>query len=335
MTAFFYSPYIIDGVAMDSTPAQLLGDTSCVAVGSAVIDDSVDPSPGGYPFDESKVESYLSIIRGRTFPLELAYSGPSARCELAYALIDSLWAEGHFVLEDLKLSVNMRWSIGALGEAASLYKAAEEISNLCSEFDLPVVGSNFGIGTKLLDFRVENVSSERIVPSKLKADKESWIIYIPFDTDSFHLGGSELTSAMEVKGGVAPNMEDPDYFMDCFEVVREMSEDGILLSASTVGRGGIIKSMDRMCSETIGADIDISQIRRAYPSSDAVRILFSEVPGVLIQIADSDFDYVDAELLLQDVMYFPLGHAVYRGGGVRVSWSDKSAIGAILDSLIR
>ena len=320
---------------MDSTPAQLLGDTSCAAVGPPIIDDSVDPSPGGYPFDESKVESYLSLIRGRDFPFELVYSGPSARCELAYALIDSLWVGGHFVFEELKLGIDMRWNIGALGEAASLYKAAEEISSLCSELDLPIFERNLEIGTESLHFRIENVSCERKIPSKLKNDKESWIIYIPFDTDSFHLGGSELTTAMEVKGGVAPNMEDPDYFLDCFEVVREMSEDGILLSASTVGRGGIIKAIDKMCSEIIGADIDISQLRRAYPSSDAVRILFSEVPGVLIQISDSDFDYVDAELLLQDVMYFPLGHAVCRSGGVRVSWSDKSAIGAILDSLIR
>ena len=56
-----------------------------------------------------------------------------------------------------------------------------------------------------------------------------------------------------------------------------------------------------------------------------MRILFSEVPGVIFQINDSDYDYLDAELLLQDVMYFPLGHPVRR----------KGKVGAILDSLIR
>ena len=102
-------------------------------------------------------------------------------------------------------------------------------------------------------------------------------------------------------------------------------EDGILLSGVSVKRGGMVAALDSMVSPLVGAEVNISDLKRAYPSSDVVRILFSEVPGVIFQINDSDYDYLDAELLLQDVMYFPLGHPVRR----------KGKVGAILDSLIR
>ena len=107
--------------------------------------------------------------------------------------------------------------------------------------------------------------------------------------------------------------------------MRELVEDGILLSGVSVKRGGMVAALDSMVSPLVGAEVNSSDLKRAYPSSDVVRILFSEVPGVIFQINDSDYDYLDAELLLQDVMYFPLGHPVRR----------KGKVGAILDSLIR
>ena len=94
-------------------------------------------------------------------------------------------------------------------------------------------------------------------------------------------------------------------------------------------------ALDSMTGADVGMDVSLSDLKRAYNSSDMVRILFSEVPGAVIQVKDSDFDYIDAEFLLQDVMYFPLGHPVSGKKGVKVSLSEKSAISQILDSLVR
>ena len=41
----------------------------------------------------------------------------------------------------------------------------------------------------------------------------------------------------------------------------------------------------------------------------------------MIAINDSDYDYIDAELLLQDVAYYPLGHP-QAGAGVKLTKSD-------------
>ena len=123
---------------------------------------------------------------------------------------------------------------------------------------------------------------------------------------------------------------DPDYFIDCFEVVRELVEDGIVLSGATVGDGGLMTALGNLCGE-MGIAADVSGLMKAYGEDDLVRILFSEVPGALIEIRDYDFDYIDAELLLQDVAYYPLGRPDRRG---RIMVSDTGGISGILGSLL-
>ena len=123
-----------------------------------------------------------------------------------------------------------------------------------------------------------------------------------------------------------------DYFIDCYEVVRELVEDGIVKSGATVGEGGLLTTLRTMASST-GADISVGDICRAY-SELPLRVLFSEVPGVILQIADLDYDYIDAELLLQYVAYFPLGHPVPGSTAVTVLSSEDSGIHGILKSLL-
>ena len=88
-----------------------------------------------------------------------------------------------------------------------------------------------------------------------------------------------------------------------------------------------------MCSGDVGADIDISGIKNAYGEDQNARVLFSEIPGAIIQIKDSDYDYVDAELLLQDIAYYPIGHPVAGSGEVNVK-TGGSGIANILQSLL-
>ena len=54
--------------------------------------------------------------------------------------------------------------------------------------------------------------------------------------------------------------------------------------------------------------------------------------GVIIQIADIDYDYVDAELLLQDVVFFPLGHPDISTPSVVLT--DRTDLPHILESLM-
>ena len=187
-----------------------------------------------------------------------------------------------------------------------------------------------------IPFKTANphLGRKRICPSTLQGDPSSWIIYIPFDTCPPRMGGSVLSEALGSNGGMAPDILDPDYLMDCFEVVRELVEDGIVLSGVSVCEGGLMTALDALCWDK-GADIDISEVMKSYGESYMARVLFSEIPGVVIEVRDYDYEYVDAELLLQDVAYYFIGHPSKSAKGLRISSSGMSSISGILESLLR
>jgi phosphoribosylformylglycinamidine synthase len=163
--------------------------------------------------------------------------------------------------------------------------------------------------------------------------EDSQILYIPFDTASFKLGGSLLAELKGHNGGPAPYIMDPDYFIDCYEVVREMVEDGIVMAGATVGDGGIACAAGKMCINT-GMNLNISGIMSSYMEEDSTKILFSEVPGVLIQVSESNLDYVDSQLILQDVAYYSLGGPLIGKNGIEIDCSRQATVAGILASLI-
>ena len=63
-------------------------------------------------------------------------------------------------------------------------------------------------------------------------------------------------------------------------------------------------------------------------------MLFAEVPGVLLQISDNDFDYLDSQLLLQDIAYYPIGPPDSESQGLKFSKGPKEAVAGILASLL-
>ena len=85
-------------------------------------------------------------------------------------------------------------------------------------------------------------------------------------------------------------------------------------------------------------ETDLSGIGKACLEDDPVRILFAEIPGAVIQIRDSDYDYVDSQFLLQDIAYYPLGHPVTAGHelkpGISPLQKGRTGLSSILASLM-
>ena len=253
-------------------------------------------------------------------------------------------------------SEKWKWNTRELGNLAAFYDSAAAAADYIDSLGLGLsrysfaeadacsvtfkAGISRGGGEPAVDEeQMEEGSGPRMgrlraIPGEIVPDKDSWLIYIPFDTSSFRLGGSLLAQTIGTSGNACPELLDADYLIDCYEVVRELVEDGILLSGSTVSDGGMLTALRRMCTPEAGADISIRDIMNAYNESGMVRILFAEVPGVIIQIRDSDYDYVDAELLLQDVAYYPLGHPVPGKEQVFLDRDGGNPITAILQSLL-
>lgn len=333
MNKLFDSRYIIDGVPEELTPAQMLGRNRAPLDTEPIIDESVDPAILSFEFDETKIAAYLRTIKKTERELQFPFAAQYARACLAGALTEAIWSAGHFTLPELSVDATWTWSDKGIGSLSALYESVRAVSEYADVLDIGFSKAECLDGEPQIGMSVPQAAG-RAIPSTFNPDPESWIVYVPFDTEDYRLGGSLLAQALGLKGGASPQTDNPDYLMDCYEVVRELVEDRIAFSGMTVGPGGLMTALDKMAVKGVGAEIDLSDLRRAYPGSDVVRILFAEIPGVVFQIRDDDFDYLDAEFILQDVMFFPLGHPS-KERDIRLRWSSKPAIGSILDSLVR
>lgn len=332
-----------------------------------VVDETVDPAPKPCATDPSRIGEYLRLVRGiRTAAFPVAFPETYTKSRIACALIDAIWRKGHFRLGDLAVRLDWTWSPRRIGDMAAFYASVSSAADYVDSLGLKISGYSYSetdgesdvkaVPSLALQRQEEDLSlpddsgffpdlpfrtehprlrAQNYHPSKLLPDAGSWLIYVPFEDCEYRLGASLLAQALGSSGAVAPQLVDPDYFIDCYEVVRELVEDGIVLSGVTVGRGGLITALKRMAGPKVGASVELADLMRATGDRDIVRLLFAEVPGVIFQIADIDYDYVDAELLLQDIAFYPLGHPVPGESGVNVTSSDKTGIQTILESLIR
>lgn len=363
--SILHSNYIIDGVMQELTPAQILLDCSGIEAPAPqdadldfIADETLDPTISNYIFESSRIQPYLLAVRAAKKQVPLSFASAHTRLRIAMALLDTLWRKGRFRIGDIALKASWEWNISEVGGAAAFYASVQAAGEYLDSFDIklksysvketrressvsfvPVLSSENGAETEFLDTPYKTprprMSAEAACPCEMDPNPHSWLVYIPFDTADYRLGGSLLAQTLGLGGGVAPDVRDTDYFIDCYEVVRELVEDGVLLSAVTVGDGGLLPAVKKLGAGKVGATIDISDIMRANNETQSVRLLFGEVPGVVVQIKDIDFDYLDAELLLQDVAFFPLGHPVPDTNAVKVKASAKSGIQNILESLIR
>ena len=362
-----YSHYIIDGVRCDATPAELLEecmefpDQAVSGSFSDILDESTDPPVTSFSYDTMLNRHYAEQTTAASVterPFRMLYPQHFTRIQIAKTLLSRLWSEGHFRLGDLRMWAQWEWNTRPLGNMAAFYASAETAS------DYP-----YGLGVRLTDYTFMESDSESNVkffawlpeyeeeePSEMELtepyeSRHPWIgeerrcsrtvvettgsriIYIPFDTCQFKLGGSLLAQVQGHNGGPAPLIQDPDYFIDCYEVIRELVEDGIIIAGVTVADGGIATAASKMCGEA-GIEIDVSGLMASYQPTDSTKILFSEIPGVLVQVTEENYDYFDSQLLLQDVAYYPVGRFDSERKGVRFAeGADREVVG-ILASLL-
>ena len=323
-----YDAYFIDGIPQTLTPAGLLqectlpGALPAPSPAGSVADETVDISPTPFDFRDEDIDAYADAVAALPRPpFPLPFAGQVTRARIAKAMLDAVWMGGHFRLGDLTLKGEWRWNDGAIGNQAAFYAsveaAAEYIDHLGIKLsEVKVTGGACNVCFKAtttseeeapdeeesiireLPFRTANprISRRRRCPATIQPEASDWLIYIPLDTC--------------------------DYLV----------EDGIVRAGATVLEGGLMNALRGMAAVN-GADISVGDICRAYGDELRVRVLFGEIPGVIIQIADIDYDYVDAELLLQDIAYFPLGHPAVGTPGVSVL-SGGSGITGILESLM-
>ena len=367
MNPILDAPFVIDGERQSVTPAQILRGVSAFEPEAwpgaplpesipPVVDETLETDPAPIAPDPRKVEKYLAGVLRAQRVIPMSFAGQYTRGRIACALIDAIWKMGRFRIGNLAVDAVWCWNNLAVGNMAGFYRSVEAAGDYLDALGVSLRETDFNLSATKCTFEATaglkpgsddadlvpgpySATEPRIgaagIPGSLQPDEASWLVYIPFDSSAYRLGGSLLAQTLEANPPQAPQIDDAPYFIDCYEVVRELVEDGIVLSGATVGEGGLLPALKGMATARTGALLDLSDVRRATGDTRMVDLLFAEVPGVVIQIRDIDFDYIDAELLLQDVAFYPLGHPVMNGGTVRVKASARTGIQNILESLVQ
>jgi phosphoribosylformylglycinamidine synthase len=229
---------------------------------------------------------------------QVAMSDPAAGSVMAIAeaLTNIVFAPLVNGLQSISLSANWMWPCHNPGEDARLYRAVEACSAFAAELGINIpTGKDslsmtqkygdekvFSPGTVIISAAAEVRNIRKIVSPVLAYIKGTYLYYIDFSFDTFKLGGSAFAQTLGKVGDEAPTVTDAEYFRNAFAAVQELISRGLILAGHDISAGGMITAMLEMCfaNPQGGLEAHLDKIRHG----DLIKILFSENPGVLIQV---------------------------------------------------
>lgn len=215
---------------------------------------------------------------------------------IAEALTNIVFAPLEDGIQGISLSANWMWPCKNPGEDARLYRAVEACSNFACELGINIpTGKDslsmtqkygddkvYAPGTVIISAAAEVKNIRKIVSPVLAYIKGTYLYYIDFSFDTFKLGGSALAQTMSKLGEEVPTVKDSEYFKDAFTCIQELIERGLVLAGHDISAGGMITAMLEMCFANPQGGLEARLDKLHH--TDLIKVLFSENPGVLIQV---------------------------------------------------
>ncbi len=221
-----------------------------------------------------------------------------SRIAISEALTNVVWTPIKEGLSGVSLSANWMWPCKNDGENARLYSAVKGASdyaialgiNIPTGKDSMSMTQKYPDGEKVLSpgtVIISTVGESEDVYATIHpviAKKESTIYHIPFTSDrSYPLGGSAYAQTINKIGDSAPDVKDPEYFKNCFNTLQNTmfrKGNSPVTAGHDVSAGGLVTTLLEMCfaNKTGGMEINLG----AFETNN---ILFSETPGVVVQVA--------------------------------------------------
>lgn len=232
------------------------------------------------------------------------------------ALTNLIWAPLQDGLAGISLSANWMWPCKNPGEDARLYHAVKAVSDFACALgiNIPTGKDSLSMTQKYADGKlvkspgtviissVGEVSNiNKVIEPALVNEPGSKLIYIDFSQDNYKLGGSSFAQALGKIGNHAPTLADLHYFKDAFKAVQQAIDNGEIMAGHDISAGGMLTTLLEMCfpNKNIGLKLDLSEI-----GEDLVALLFSEQPGIVVQVNDSR---LQKRLSLTGILNYELG----------------------------
>jgi len=217
---------------------------------------------------------------------------------VAEALTNIVFAPLKNRIAGVSLSANWMWPCKNPGEDARLYDAVKACSDFVCELGINIpTGKDslsmtqkygdekvYAPGTVIISAVAEVTDIRKIVSPVLVNNQRSTLYYIDFSFEPFKLGGSAFAQSQNRLGDEAPAVLDTEYFVLAFNTIQELIEKELILSGHDISAGGMITTLLEMNfgNETGGLEINLDKLAE----KDLIKILFSENPGIIIQVED-------------------------------------------------
>ncbi len=242
---------------------------------------------------------------------------------IAEALTNLVWAPIEGGLAGVSLSANWMWPCRNPGEDARLYTAVKAASDFAIGLGINIPtgkdslsmtqkypdGSKvYSPGTVIISAVGEVSNIKTVVKPVIQPEFTSTLIHIDFSSDAFKTGGSSLAQSLHALGNEAPTVKDPEYFANAFNAVQSLITKGVVLAGHDISSGGLVTTLLEMlfAQPGIGLEADLS----VFGESDIVKLLFSENPGVVIQV--NDLDYTSVFLHESGIRFRVIGKPSFR-----------------------
>ena len=239
---------------------------------------------------------------------------------IAEALTNIIWAPLQDKLRGVSLSANWMWPCKNKGEDARLYSAVEAASEFAITLGINIpTGKDslsmtqkysdqvvYSPGTVIISASGEIDDIRKIVEPVIVNDPYTSLLYIDMSRDDFKPGGSSFAQILNRLGDEVPTVKDPAYFKEVFDTIQGLINKGKILAGHDISAGGLLTTLLEMCFSNTSGGLTINLM--ALNEIDTVKILFSQNPGILIQVKEEDD--VAETLLENGISYYSIGHPI-------------------------
>ncbi|MFP4488237.1 MAG: phosphoribosylformylglycinamidine synthase [Bacteroidales bacterium] len=236
---------------------------------------------------------------------------------IAEALTNIIWAPLDEGIRGISLSANWMWPCKNPGEDARLYEAVEAASDFAIALGINIpTGKDslsmtqkykddtvYAPGTVIISASAGVTDINRIVEPVMMPDSETSLLYIDMSRDEYKMGGSSFGQVLNRVGTSTPTITDPDYFTLVFNTVQELIRDKKIIAGHDISSGGMITTLLEMCFANTEGGMSINL--DAINEEDIIKILFSENPGLILQVEKED--EVEEILLEKGISCIPIG----------------------------
>ncbi len=244
-------------------------------------------------------KSGIATTIGHAPQVALINSAEGSVMAIAEALTNIVWAPLAKGIDSVSLSANWMWPANNPGEDARLYKAVEACSDFAIDLGINIpTGKDslsmtqkypdgtqvYSPGTVIISAAAEVSDIKKIITPLLINDIDTELYHIDFSFDKPKLGGSVFAQTLNKLGDEAPTVKDSEYFRSAFSAIQELINKDLILAGHDISDGGLITTLLEMtfANKNGGLRVNLDGV----VEKSLIKILFSENPGVVIQVKD-------------------------------------------------